>query len=109
MRWAGGRAVLSYYNPHPVPVEVDVRLELVAPRARRVRLEHAGRVRAEVAVDAAGTTLRVRGLSLPPGISTLTLTSPDPVRREGAGPNQLRSFGLREQAVRVGSGGQFAD
>ena len=109
VRWAGGRAVLSYYNPHPVPVEVDVRLDLVAPRARRVRLEHAGRVRAEVAVEAEGATLRVRGLSLPPGISTLTLTSPDPVRREGAGPNQLRAFGLREQAVRVRGGEQFAD
>ena len=46
---------------------------------------------------------------MPPGISTLTLTSPDPVHREGAGPNQLRAFGLREQAVRVGAGGQFAD
>ncbi|MEN9812378.1 MAG: hypothetical protein RL479_1064, partial [Verrucomicrobiota bacterium] len=56
-----------------------------------------------------GATLRVRGLSLPPGISTLTLTSPDPVRREGAGPNQLRAFGLREQAVRVRGGEQFAD
>jgi hypothetical protein len=72
-------------------------------------LEHAGRVRAEVAVEAEGATLRVRGLSLPPGISTLTLTSPDPVCREGAGPNQLRAFGLREQAVRVRGGEQFAD
>jgi hypothetical protein len=90
-------------------LEVDVRLELVAPRARRVRVEHAGRVRAEATVDAEGATLRVRGLSLPPGVSTLTLTSPDPVRREGAGPNQLRAFGLREQAVRAGSGGPAAD
>ena len=109
VRWAGGRAVLSYFNPHPGPLEVDVRLDLVAPRARKVRLEHAGRVRAEVAVDAEGATLRVRGLSLPPGVSTVVLTSPDPVRREGPGPNQLRAFGLREQAVRVGAGGQFAD
>lgn len=109
VRWAGGRAVLSYFNPHPGPVEVDVRLDLVAPRARRVRLEHAGRARAEVTVDAGGALLRVRGLSLAPGISTVVLTSPDPVRREGPGPNQLRAFGLREQAVRVGAGGQFAD
>jgi len=67
VRWAGGRAVLSYYNPHPGPVDVDVRMDLVAPRARRVRLEYAGHVRAEVAVGAEGTTLRVRGLSLPRG------------------------------------------
>ena len=62
-----------------------------------------------MAVDAEGATLRVRGLSLPPGVSTVVLTSPDPVRREGPGPNQLRAFGLREQAVRVEAGGQFAD
>lgn len=109
VRWANGRAVLSYYNPHPGPVEVDVRLELVSPRARQVHLEYAGRVRAKATVAADGALLRVRGLSLPPGISMLTLTSPDPVQREGAGPNQLRAFGLREQSVRIGAGGQVAD
>ena len=109
VRWAGGRAVLSYYNPYSGSVEVDVRLELVAPRPRRVRVEHAGRIRAEAAVDAEGAVLRVRGLSLPPGVSTVVLTSPDPVRREGAGPNQLRAFGLREQTVRVGTSDRFAD
>jgi len=101
VRWAYDDAVLSYYNPHDAPLSVDIELTLVAVSERQIAFELGGRRFPAVTVGENPTHHRLSELTLDPGVNILTLRSSQPARRGGAGPYQLRSFGVMETALEL--------
>lgn len=100
-RWAYEDAALSYFNPHPHPVAVDLRLTLTAVAPRPIVLEWEGRPVHSMQVATEPQTVSLPGLVLRPGVNRFTLHSPAKAVRQGAGRNQLRSFGLAAAVVTV--------
>jgi phosphoglycerol transferase len=99
-RWAYEDAALSYFNPYPDPILVDLRFDVVGATTRPLLLERDGEtVRQFQAADSA-TTRAMMLVELAPGVNCFTLRSPAPAVRQGVGRNQLRSFALRDVSVR---------
>lgn len=101
IRWASGDAAISYFNPHRTPITVDLRLELTAVSPRSVTLRHGGRPVKTVAVAEQPAELRLPELQLVPGVNHFTLESSEPAVRTGEGRYRLRTFGLRDSAIRT--------
>ncbi|MBL9189238.1 MAG: hypothetical protein JNK23_17280 [Opitutaceae bacterium] len=99
VRWASGDAVMSYFNPHPVPLTVDLRLALVAVAPRDVSFEHNGRPVRTVRIGEEPVELHLPTLALAPGVNRFALRTRAPAVRLNAGRYQLRSFGLKESAI----------
>ncbi len=102
VRWAYDDAVASYFNPHSVPVPVRLEFELMGVSPRELILEQNGREVHRWRLGTEPLPCAPPGLVLSPGVNRFKFRSPEPARRLGAGRYQLRSFGLREGAVRVG-------
>lgn len=99
VRWAYEKAAVSYFNPYPHAIAVDVRLTLHAVTPRKVMLELEGEPVHEAQIDTAATVVDIKRLVLHPGVNRLALDSPQPPIRQGSGRNQLRSFGLADSSV----------
>jgi hypothetical protein len=101
VRWAYAKAALSYFNPYPHAVAVDVRFTLAAVTPRPVMLEWENRPVHTMDISSEPGTFFITGLVLAPGVNRLALHSPTPPARQGFGPNQLRSFGLHACSVEL--------
>ncbi|MDO8539738.1 MAG: hypothetical protein Q7S40_04795 [Opitutaceae bacterium] len=101
IRWAYEGAALSYFNPYPtsVPVEIQLSLTAVSPRTVVVKLENA--IVHVMPVGTSPSTIVIPGVKLAPGVNRFSLHSPAPAIRQGPGRNQLRSFGLKESRVNI--------
>ncbi len=108
VRWAHSNGAVSYFNPHAQPVPVDVRLTLIAVAPREVTLRRDETVLARIQVSTTPTVLELPALEMHPGVNCFDLSSAEPAVRLGAGPNQLRSFGLRSSALRLAAGARPA-
>ncbi len=109
VRWAYDTAAASYFNPHPYPISVDIRLILTAGSRRTVTLALEERPLRAVAVGRTLRAVTIPGVTLAPGVNRFTLHSPAPAARDPAAQNQLRSFGLAESRVVVAARGRPAD
>jgi hypothetical protein len=101
VRWASGDAVLSYFNPHSVPLSVELSLALTADAPREVVLEHEGRALHTFRLGDGPAELRLPALALEPGVNRFALSTPTPARRGGPGRYQLRAFGLKESSIAI--------
>jgi phosphoglycerol transferase len=100
VRWAYADAALSYFNPYPHPLAVDLRITLVGVSPRPVVLAREGEILREMALGETPRTLFVSQVTLAPGVNRFRLSSPEPATRAGAGSHrQLRTFGLRRSTV----------
>lgn len=108
VRWAYADAVVSYFNPLPGPVPVRLEFELMGVTPRVLILEQNGREVHRWRLGTEPVQCAPPGLLLSPGVNCFKFRSLEPARRLGAGRYQLRSFGLREGAVRVGEHGVAA-
>jgi hypothetical protein len=101
VRWAYEEAALSYFNPYDDPLAVDLRLTLTAPSPREVVLALEGKPLHSVQVDETSTVVSIPYIILAPGVNRFTLHSPQRAIRQGAGRNQLRSFGVKDTLVKL--------
>lgn len=99
VRWAGGDAILSYFNPHATPLAAELSAAIVAPSERDVALKHNGRPLHTFRVGDSPAEIRRLALALEPGVNEFSLASNMPARRMSAGRYQLRAFGLKESAI----------
>ena len=99
-RWAYEDAAVSYFNPYPDPIAVDLHFNVRAATPREIFLERDGeRVRQFHANDTSSAQVLSR-VELVPGVNRFKLRSPAGAIRFSVGQNQLRSFGLRNVSVR---------
>lgn len=99
--WAYDDAALSYYNPYPDSITVDLQLTVVGATPRDLLLELDGEEVSRWQTAATPAPLLVPKVQLTPGVNRFKLRSPQAAVRQGPGRNQLRSFGLRDACVRV--------
>lgn len=105
VRWGYEDAALSYFNPFPHSVPVDIGVTLVGISAREITVEHEGRAVHQVELSRNPTPLALSGFELHPGINRFRIRSSAPPIREGVDSNrQLRSFGLKDSHVRLPAG-----
>lgn len=100
VRWAYGDAAMSFFNPFPQPLAVDLHLGLSGVTPRELTLELEGRKLQTLAVGAKSTSLQLDNVTLVPGVNRFTLRSSQPAERKGNGPYQLRSFGLHAATIK---------
>lgn len=100
VRWGYEDAALSYYNPFPHAVPMDISITLVGISARTVTLEHEGRAVRQIELGPSPTRLTLPSLVLRPGINRFRIHSAAPPIRDGVDSHrQLRSFGLKDSRV----------
>ncbi len=101
VRWAHEEGYVSYLNPYPHRVRVDFELTLQAVAPREVVLERDGQLIRSITVDTQPATTRLAGFELLPGVNRFMLRSSEAPIRLGQGPNQLRSFGLKNSRLQL--------
>lgn len=100
VRWAYEDAALSFFNPHPHPTPLNVKLTLVGLSSRLVTIEHDGNPVREVEVGPDPRRIHLPAHVFQPGINRFKLRCSTGPTRAGSGSNrQLRSFGLRDSNV----------
>jgi len=98
VRWAFGPATLLYFNPLPHPVTVDLTLRLRTPDARAVTLRLDRAPLASVRLESSTGTLLAEAVTLTPGTNVFHLESGPAVRNKTT-DGQLRAFGLEASLV----------
>lgn len=101
VRWAHSEGAVSYFNPHPHPVRVDLSLTLQAVTPREVILERDGELVRRISVGTQPTKFDFPDFELIPGVNRFTLRCEVPAVRLGTGQNQLRSFGLKASSLEL--------
>ena len=102
VRWANGDAVISYHNPYPVPVPVELKLVLEGIDRRRVTLAWEDNVIRTIELGPGERTpVQFERLELRPGVNRFFLSSDEDAVRLGSGRYQLRTFGLRESGIKT--------
>ena len=100
-RWAYEDASLSYFNPYPEPITVDLRLTVVGATPRELLVERDGEPVTEMRVSDKPSALVVPKVELTPGVNRFKVRCREAAVRLGTGRNQLRSFGVQEARVEV--------
>ncbi len=102
VRWANDDAVISYHNPYPVPLPVELKLVLEGIDRRRVTLAWEEKVVRTFEIGRGERTpVQLDRFELQPGVNHFYLTSDRAAVRLGSGRYQLRTFGLRESGIRA--------
>lgn len=109
VRWGESETVLSYFNPYPVPLQAEARLELIGERPQEVSVRLGDRQVGSARIDAQLSTLELKHLELKPGVNVFRLVSSEPARRRGQGRHQLRAMGIKHSSVRIVAGEPVAD
>ncbi len=99
VRWAGGRAALSFHNPWPTSLSLNATLELVGPAGGAVALWRDGVPLGQVTLGSAPARLVVEGVEMAPGINVFHLDSSGPASRGPGGRGSLQAFGLLRSSV----------
>lgn len=99
-QWAYDDASLSYFNPYPNAIAVDLRFDVVGATAREIMLERDGEILGQLSAQAIPTNVVLSEVQLSPGVNRFKLRSPTRSIRNSAGRNQLRSFGLHDVSIR---------
>jgi hypothetical protein len=99
-RWAYEDAALFYFNPHPRPLTVDVKFDVMGATPRELFLERDGEIVRRVQATETSTPQVLSRVELVPGVNRFKLRSPADAVRHGAGRNQLQSYGLHNVTVR---------
>jgi phosphoglycerol transferase len=99
-RWAYEDASLSYFNPYPEPIAVDIRFNAVGAGRRELTLELEGEVVGQFEVTDAASAHTFPQVKLQPGLNRMKMRSSADAIRAGLGRNQLRSFALQDPLVR---------
>jgi phosphoglycerol transferase len=97
--WAYDVGALSYHNPHPYPLTVDLRMTLVSGVTRRLALELEGRTVREFMVPGDTTHVTFPRVTLRPGINRFRVRSHETPAERAPGSNEARAFGLKEATV----------
>jgi hypothetical protein len=100
-RWANDDGVISFFNPHPTPLPVEIRLVLLAPDERTITVQHQERDVLRILVGREPTELHLPRFALEPGVNVLHLRPDRGPIRIGSGRYQLRSFGLSHASIVV--------
>jgi hypothetical protein len=99
-QWAFADAALSYFNPYPNPIAVDLRFDVVGATPRELLLEREGRLVGQLHASDTPTPHVLPQVSLAPGVNRFKLRSTTRPVRNNEGRNQLRSFGMHGVSVR---------
>jgi phosphoglycerol transferase len=99
-RWAYEDAALSYFNPYPKPIAVDIRFNAVGAARRALTLELDGDVVGKFEVTETASAHSFPQVKLQPGLNRMKVRSSADAIRAGVGRNQLRSFALQDPSVR---------
>lgn len=99
VRWTHEGGAVSFYNPYPYAITVDLKLTLQAVTPREVEFLRDDDVLSRIAVGVQPDTTTVPSLELQPGVNHFAFHSDAPAIRLSNGPNQLRSFGLKESLI----------
>lgn len=102
--WAYEDAALSYFNPYPEPIAVDLRFDVAGASPRELVLERDGETMRTFRAEPTPTTEILARVELNPGVNRFKLRSAADAIRQGAGRNQLRSFGVHALSVRPSIG-----
>ncbi len=102
--WAYDDATVSYFNPYPEKLAVDLDLTAVGATPRNFTLERDGEPVQALALREQPTALVFHRVELEPGVNRFKLCSSQPAVRQGTSRNQLRSFAVRDIAVRFEPG-----
>ncbi len=105
VRWTHEGGAASFYNPYPYAIAVDLKLTLQAVTPREVTIRHGDEILHRIAVGLQPETTTLSSIELQPGVNHFALHSDAPAIRLSNGPNQLRSFGLKETVVQLRSAG----
>ncbi len=97
--WAYEDAALAYYNPYPQPITVDVNMTVMGATPRDLILDRDGESVGRVTAGPDPKPMVLTKLQLEPGVNRFKLRSPQAAVRQGAGRNQLRSFGVQRADV----------
>jgi hypothetical protein len=98
-RWAYEDAALSYFNPYPDRIAVDLRFDVAGATSRDLVLEREGEIVYKLHAGDTATPQMLSDVQLSPGVNRFKLRSSNPAIRLGAGRNQLRSFGLHAVSI----------
>ncbi len=99
VRWANRDGVMSFFNPHDQPLEVDLRFELVGVAPCEMRVQHQGRQVAAAHLGSQPLEITLPRLKLEAGVNVFKLISSEPAQRIGPGRYQLRTFGLKSSSI----------
>ena len=98
--WAYEDATLSYFNPYPESIAVDVSFDAAGPTPRELILEHGGEIVHRLHVENTSARQVLPNLKLSPGVNRFKLRTNARAIRQGTGRNQLRAFGLHAVSIR---------
>jgi hypothetical protein len=98
-RWAFDDASLSFFNPYPDAIAVDLRFDVVGATAREIMLERDGDIVSQLQAQDIPTKVVLSEVQLSPGVNRFKLRTPARSIRQGTGRNQLRSFGLNAVTI----------
>jgi phosphoglycerol transferase len=99
-RWAYEDAALSYFNPYPDSLAVELQFDAMGVTPRELVLERDGETLHRFQAKETPTTQLISRLFLVPGVNRFKLRSSAAAIRQGVGRYQLQSFGVHNFAVR---------
>jgi hypothetical protein len=97
--WAYDHGALSYYNPYPTAITVDLQLTLTSRLYRRLALDLDGKRLRDIDVPGRTTRVVVPGVALPRGVHCFHVRSRESDDERGDATNEARAFGLTEANV----------
>ena len=98
--WSYDDGALSFFNPYPNPITVELQLTLTSRRHRRLTLELDGTPLRDVDIPADTTRVVVPSLALAHGVHRFHLRSREAPGERDDAPNEVRAFKLAESVVR---------
>ena len=100
-RWAFEDAAVSYFNPYPEPILIDVQFDLQGATPRELVFEREGELVQTLPAGITPARHTLSKITLNPGVNRFRFRSSAGAIRHGPGRNQLRSFGVHDVLVRL--------
>jgi phosphoglycerol transferase len=93
-------AALSYFNPYPDSLAVELQFDVMGVTPRELVLARDGETLHHIQAKETPTTQLISRLVVVPGVNRFKLRTSAAAIRQGVGRNQLQSFGVHNVAVR---------
>lgn len=104
-RWAYGPATMSYYNPFPWPVRMQLRLWVSGAGVRNFAVRLNGELLRELELPEERTEIAVRA-TLKPGPNHVDLDTREPARRLTERRGSLQAFAIHDTQVSLSGDGR---
>jgi hypothetical protein len=97
--WAYDAGTMSFFNPYPAPIRVELRVTLMSRMHRRLTLELDGEPLRSIDLPACTARLVLPSVALESGINCFRVRSREPATEHEGVSNEARAFGLAEANV----------